>query len=123
MSTPLDSSSSKYASKKVLYKNIQNDIHDSTVSSIVSDYKLTDSSGKINVANVKSDVHKIASEDFEFGGKKSFSSWPYVDLDFPKPGEDSSPEYGNDYEYILPNIKKVKQLVADNSVFMSTNDS
>lgn len=122
MSTPLNNDASRYASKKVLYKNIRSDIHDAAVKDIVDEYHLTDNDGKINVSDLKSDIQQIIGEDFEFRGKKKFTSWPYVDIDFPQPGQDL-PEYGNEYEYILPNIKKVKQLVADNSVFMSTQDS
>lgn len=49
-----------------------------------------------------------------------------VSVDFPIPANSNDPlydTYGNDLEYILPNVKKVKQLVDDNVIFISTTSS
>lgn len=127
MSTPLASNNEKYSSKKASYAKIKNDIQTATATKIVSDYSLNGTDGrKINVAQLESLVSKINSSDSEFSGKKKFNEWPYVQTAFPDASKSTDPAYsvyGNDFEYILPNMKVVREMVDDNVVFMSTTKS
>lgn len=131
MSLPLSSNDSLYVSTKIKYSDLLNNIKDVTTSSIVNDYGLSTSAGdeedgKINIAKLKQSVDEIKSYDCQFDGIKKFNNWPYVDIDFPSTSSANQPEYdqyGNNYEYILPNVKKVKQMINDNIVFMSTTNS
>lgn len=126
MSIPLSSNDSFYVSTKVNYADMLSNIQEVTTSSIVSDYNLVDGEEKIDVAQLKRTVDDAIGRDYELSGAKKFTNWPYIDIDFPPVESALQPEYaqyGDSFEYALPNVKKVKELVNDNIVFMSTTNS
>lgn len=66
----------------------------------------------------------MSAENVALSGIKEFKSWPHANLPFPTTFSEEDIEiYGDNGEYILPNVKKVKQLVDDNVIFMSTTSS
>lgn len=126
MSLPLSSNNSLYVSTKINYSDMLNDIKDATTSAIVNDYALSTAAGKVNVQNLKASIDDVKMYNTEFSGIKSFTSWPCISVDFPAIESADAPgyeQYGNNFEYVLPNVKKVQEMIADNRVFMSTTNS
>lgn len=127
MSTPSTANVDRFTSKKANYGDILNDIKTSTISKIVDSYHLNTPGGTyINVYSLSNNVNALYNNNLTFKGKKKFNEWPYVTIDFPSSDKASDPAYsvyGNNFEYIIPNMKTVRQLVDENIVFMSTTNS
>ena len=124
MSLPL--SGSLYVSTKVRYADMLENIKNVTTSAIVNEYKLNTGDDPIDIADIQAKLNDIAYNKFTLNGIKEFTNWPYISVDFPSPTNVDQYQYemyGNDYEYAFPNVKKVKQLINDSSMFMSTTNS
>ena len=126
MSVPMPATN-HFASKRVKYGEMRNDVCEYTSEKMADNYGLKLSSEPVNVAQMQTSVENILSNDCSLSGKKGFESWPYVKSAFPTAEELSTPSfsdfYGDDGKYILPNIDKVKEMIDDNIIFMSTEDS
>lgn len=91
---------------------------------MVDTYNMDNSDGPIDVSALYSATKTISAEDMAFSGIKRFNTWPCISANFPTsltPAQRAT--YGDDGEYIIPNMKKVREVVNDNVVFMSTADS
>lgn len=126
MSVPMDLTSNMYVSRKALYDDIKNDISSTTTSNIVDTYNLSGPSGKISLSAIDAQVKQLSNDNCTIDGIKQFAKWPFISSDFPSASSSTDPQfdiYGSDFEYILPNVKKIKEMVDDNVVFMSTTKS
>lgn len=126
MSVPLADQPGMYVSRKASYEAIKNDISSTTTNSIARKYSLDNQSGPISLSTLATQVNALSNENCNVKGIKDFKDWPIVSADFPVAESSTDARfnvYGNDFEYILPNVKKIKELVDDNVVFMSTTKS
>ena len=128
ISLPVDVGSLCCVSKSVSYKSLSKHVKGELSSSLVEQYCLDyshnplEQAEKVNVSAEAETVHTIVSGDMQFGGFKKFDKWPTVSADFPS--TDELPTYGGkDGEYILPNMKKVNELLQNNPIYISTTES
>lgn len=105
-----------YVSSKLSYKTIRDDISSNVLSAVASKYGLVDSQkDSINVAALQKTVHKLSAEDCRIYGQKTLMAPPKID---------GSIELGKDVtvaDNMLPTVKYVKSLVADNGDYISDN--
>lgn len=118
--TSIPNGNGRYTSHSIKYSTLSSNMQNIISSAISERYSLDNGSNAINISQLDSRVDAISSNDITFYGKKNFNEWPYVSADFP-PEQDE--RYGDNFQYILPNLKKVREIANNNPIFMSTTDS
>lgn len=86
---------------------------------LVEDYCLSSEDGKINLSAEIAKLNKLSAENADLSGIKNFTSWPIVSAEFPTDLDD----YGSTDDFILPNIKKVDDMILQSPVYVSTTSS
>jgi len=121
ISIPESAESAKFTSKSIKYETIQTQIENQISSEMASTYHLTaDNGNPINVNQETKKVANILTGNMNIGGIKKFLDWPWIQKDFPT----DFTKYGNNNgDFILPNVKKVKQLITETPSYFSTPDS
>jgi hypothetical protein len=111
----------RWNSYGVALSSVEQRISGLTNDAMKDEYHLTDDFGdSIDVNSIKNSIDSIVSGDTNIEGSKQFSDWPWINASFPMLSAD---KYGGDTDNILPNVKKVKKLIENTPVYMSTTDS
>lgn len=117
----------KYSSRAITFQTIEDHISAVTNENITDIYGLTMSidgqSTPINLSNEIIKLNKISAENTNLSGVKNFQSWPMISADYPTPTEIATKYGGHDGDYIMPNAKKVNEMILNTPVYMSTTSS
>lgn len=121
ISIPESGSSQRYYSKSIKYTTISADLTQSLSSDIAKTYELTATNKTpIKVRTNLNSINNTLTGNVQISGRKNFLDWPWITKDFPS----SFSNYGGmDGDYILPNVKKVRQLITETPAYFSTEDS
>lgn len=121
ISIPESAQSNKYTSKSIKYETIEKQIENQLSIDIAKTYHLTaDNAQPINVNDEMKKLKDVLNADMTINGAKKLGDWPWVQKDFPTDFR----KYGNNSgDFILPNVKKVKQLITETPSYFSTPDS